>query len=84
MLDERASRHPDRSNEIERALVHVALGDLDHALSEMDAAAHKRVAGALFSVNGIQWRALRADDRFWALAERHGLAQLARGGSSRS
>ena len=79
MLDERAARHPERSVEVERALVYLGLGDVDSALAEMDAAAHKREAGVLFSVNGVQWRALRADPRFRELAERHGLAKLARG-----
>ena len=84
MIDERAARHPGRAVALERALVHLGTGDLDRALSDMEAAAHERLAGVLFSVNGVQWRALRADPRYWRLAERHGLGKLARGPAAAS
>jgi tetratricopeptide (TPR) repeat protein len=77
-IDERSRRRPGTGDELERALIHLGLGEMDESLRAFDAAAHRRRAGALFSVNGVQWRELRADPRYWQIAERHGLAKLAR------
>jgi adenylate cyclase len=78
MLRERAQRHPEQSLEVDFAVVHAGLGELDDAFRYFEAAAHKRLAEVLFSVNGVMWSELRKDPRYWELIERYGLTRIAR------
>jgi TolB-like protein/Flp pilus assembly protein TadD len=79
MLHERARRHPEQSLEIDMAIVHGGLGELDDTFRWLEAAAQKRLAEVLFSVNSrLFWKELRTDARYWDLIERHGLLGIAR------
>jgi tetratricopeptide (TPR) repeat protein len=78
MLHERARDHPEQSLEIDFAMVHAALGELDDALRYLDAAARKRLGGVLFSVNGASWKGVRQDPRYRALIGHYGLMRISR------
>jgi tetratricopeptide (TPR) repeat protein len=79
MLGERASRHPEQSLEVDFAIVHGALGEFDEMARHLEAAAQKRLAEVLFSVNSLLWQEMRRDGRYWEVIERHGLLGIARG-----
>ncbi|MGH7501780.1 MAG: adenylate/guanylate cyclase domain-containing protein [Longimicrobiales bacterium] len=90
MLHERAEEHPEQSLEFDFLTVHFGLGELDRVFPYLEAAARKRLAEVLFSVNGQFWSELRRDARYWEVIGRHGLIAIARdrpgehGGASRS
>jgi adenylate cyclase len=78
MLRERARKHPEQSLEIDFAVVHAGLGELDDVFRYLEAAAQKRLAEVLFSVNSPFWSELRRDPRYWEVIGRHGLLGIAR------
>jgi TolB-like protein/Tfp pilus assembly protein PilF len=78
MLHERAARHPEQSLEFDFVILHAGLGEYDQAFSYLEAAARKRLAEVLGSVNSPMWRELRRDPRYWDIIERCGLASFAR------
>jgi TolB-like protein len=78
MLHERAQLHPEQSLEVDFAIVHAGLGELDDVFRYLEIAAQKRLAEVLFSVNSLLWRELRKDPRYWELIGRYGLTRIAR------
>jgi TolB-like protein len=82
MLHERARMHPDQSLEVDIAVVHAALGELDDVFRYLEIAARKRLAEVLFSVNSSFWTDVRRDERYWDLIGRYGLRSISREGES--
>ena len=78
MLRERAQIHPEQSLEVDFAIVHAGLGELDDVFRYLEAAAQKRLAEVMFSVNSPMWSELRKDARYWELIGRYGLTRIAR------
>jgi TolB-like protein/Flp pilus assembly protein TadD len=79
MLHERAERHPDLSLDFDFVTLHAALGEYDEAFRYLEAAADRRLAEVLFSVNSPLWRELRKDHRYREVIRRYGLESIARG-----
>jgi tetratricopeptide (TPR) repeat protein len=78
LLHQRERTHPEQSLHFDFAIVHAGLGELDEAFRYLEAAATKRLADVLFSVNSPTWRELRQHTRYWDVIERCGLTRIAR------
>ncbi len=77
-LEERQAQHPELALAIDFAIVHCSLGDIDQALVHFEHAAQLHLSEVPMAVNGVLWEPMRADPRFLALLERHGLSRIAR------
>jgi hypothetical protein len=66
------------SLQVDYAVVHAGLGEVEQALQYLEEAGRRRLGDMLHAVHGIMWQPLRRDPRFWEMVERIGLGQLAR------
>jgi TolB-like protein/Flp pilus assembly protein TadD len=77
-LRECAQNHPEQSLEIDFARLHHSLGEFDDAFQYVEAAAEKRLAEILYSVNSPSWREFRKHARYWGIIDKRGLSSIAR------
>jgi TolB-like protein/Tfp pilus assembly protein PilF len=73
LLEGRGSEHPDQALELDWAVYHLGLGDVERALDFLEEAVDQRLGAVIFLRRSFIWIPLREHPRYRALLEQIGL-----------